>query len=114
MAKALVEIPLSDGESPTILVESTASEGSAAYIDAAADAGVVVKAERSLTDALTSLGPVVDIVLRQLNAVVQKPKTTVFELGIKFGAKGNIIVAAGEAEANCKITLTWDLAETTS
>jgi len=107
MPKALVEIRLSES-GPSILVESTTSEGSVGFVDAAADGGLVLKAERYLTDALASLGTMTDAVLQQLSGVVQKPKTAVLEFGIKFGAKGSVIIAGGEAEANCKISLTWE------
>jgi hypothetical protein len=113
MSKALVEIRVSD-RGPSILVESTASEGSPAFVDAGAGTDVILKAEKTLTTALSSLGPVIDVILSHLKMVVQRPKTVTMELGVKFGAKGTIIIAGGEAEANCKLTLAWDISSLVS
>jgi hypothetical protein len=107
MARALVEIRVSE-QGPSILVESTASEGSPAFVDAAAASDVVLKAEKTLASAFSSIAPAIDTMLTHLTAVAQRPKTVKMELGVRFGAKGNIIIAGSEAEANCKLTLTWD------
>ncbi len=104
MTKVLLEIPLTDDGS-VVMAESTAPEGSS-IVNAAAESGLVVKVEKSLNETLSSLGPFTDLMLEKLSKGIHEPKTIVLELGIKFGAKGNIIIAGGEAEANCKITLT--------
>jgi hypothetical protein len=108
MPSALVEVEIVKG-GPTILVESRVSEGSPAFVDAANDSGVIMRAEKTLSEALSHLAPFLNTVLNTLQSAVHLPKTVDVELGIKFGAKGNVIVAGGSAEANCKVTVSWEL-----
>jgi hypothetical protein len=107
MTSPLLEIKLSE-DGPTILVECTASEGSQAYTDAAAADGLVLKAQKTLVDAISAIPSLADALLLRVKSMSVPPKAAVIEFGIKFGAKGNVIIAGGEASANCKITLNWN------
>jgi hypothetical protein len=108
VAKALVEVQITK-DGPSILIESTVSEGTPGFVDAASDTGLVVRAQKTLTDALSNVAPLGDAIVSRLNDAVHRPKSVEVEFGIKFGAKGNVIVAGGSAEANCKITMLWEL-----
>jgi hypothetical protein len=107
MSSVLVEMQVvKDG--PSILIETTASEGAEGFIEAAAIESLPLRAERTLKQALASLAPTAGALLDQLREMSQQPQKVVVEFGIKFGAKGNLIIAGGDAEANCKVTATWE------
>jgi hypothetical protein len=110
MAEVLIEVPLFEG-GPTLLIETTASEGVEDFRNAAAQPGLAIKAHNTFSETLSVLQPTLDIIARQVASALVPPKSAVVELGVKFGAKGNIIIAGGETEANLKLTLTWDLAK---
>jgi hypothetical protein len=42
-----------------------------------------------------------------LRNLQQAPEEVTVEFGIKFGAKGSVYIAGGEAEANFKVALKW-------
>jgi hypothetical protein len=93
---------------PIVLVETNVSEGSKGFVEVSGVSGLPVRAEKTLKEALASLGPTAEAMLDQIREVKRTPQKVVLEFGVKFTAKGNVVIAGGEAEANCKVTLSWD------
>jgi hypothetical protein len=104
MSTRLGEMRLSEN-GPIVLVETNVSEGSKGFVEVS---GLPVRAEKTLKEALASIGPTAEAMLDQIREVKRTPQKVVLEFGVKFSAKGNVVIAGGEAEANCKVTLSWD------
>jgi hypothetical protein len=104
MAKQLIRYEFESGDS--ILVETQLDEAEPGYARAGLG-DIVSKAPQKLQEAF---GPVIrtaDIIISQLESLPHRPEEISLEFGIKFSIKGDIILAGGEAEANCKVSLKW-------
>jgi hypothetical protein len=100
----LIEVPLERGGS--ILIEADASNSGEALRGRAA-VQVIEQVSHTLEEALSHVRSTADVVIAQLCAISQTPDEVSVEFGIKFGAKGSVYIAGGEAEANFKIALKW-------
>ena len=104
----LIEVPLEGGG--TILIEAD-SVGSTIPMRGPGIKKVVEQVEQTLETALTHVKATANAVIAQLRDIQQSPDEVNVEFGIKFGAKGNIYIAGGEAEANFKVAIKWKKAE---
>jgi NTP-dependent ternary system trypsin peptidase co-occuring protein len=100
----LIEVPLEKGGS--ILIEADAS-GSGEVLRGRSAAQVIERVSQTLEEALSHVRSTADVVITQLCAIPQTPEEVSVEFGIKFGAKGSVYIAGGEAEANFKVALKW-------
>jgi Trypsin-co-occurring domain 1 len=100
----LIEVPLERGGS--ILIEADAP-GSGEALRGRAAAQVIERVSQTLEEALSHVRSTADVVITQLCAIPQAPEEVSVEFGIKFGAKGSVYIAGGEAEANFKVALKW-------
>src|SRR5215510_1719831 len=100
----LIEVPLERGGS--ILIEADAP-CSGEVLRGKVVTQVIEQVSQTLEEALSHVRSTADVVIAQLLAIPQTPNEIAVEFGIKFGAKGNIYIAGGEAEANFKVALKW-------
>jgi Trypsin-co-occurring domain 1 len=100
----LIEFPLERGGS--ILIEVDAP-GSGEVLRGRAAGQVIEQVSQTLEEALGHVRSTADVVITQLCAIPQTPDEVSVEFGIKFGAKGSVYIAGGEAEANFKVALKW-------
>jgi hypothetical protein len=100
----LIEVPLERGGS--ILIEADAP-GSSEVLRGRGAAQVIEQVSQTLEEALSHVRSTADVVIAQLRAIPQTPDEVSVEFGIKFGAKGSVYIAGGEAEANFKVALKW-------
>lgn len=86
-----------------------------------AEIGLFEKAQDVVKEATTSYAAVASTLRRSTEEVLStidamtaerssggSLATATLELGVKITAAGNVVVAKGTAEANLKVTLTWD------
>ena len=57
---------------------------------------------------LAPLGELVEVVFGQLKSAVRKPDKVTLELGAAFKGKTGLVIVSGEAQANLKVTLSWE------
>jgi hypothetical protein len=100
----LIEVPLESGG--TILIEAEAVSSSTPMRGGAAKK-VIEQVEQTFEAALDNVRATASAVITKLRDVPQAPEEVTVEFGIKFGAKGSIYIAGGEAEANFKVALKW-------
>jgi hypothetical protein len=100
----LIEVPLERGGS--ILIEADAPN-SGDPLRGRVNAQVIDRVSQTLEEALSHIRSTADVVITQLCAIPQTPDEVSVEFGIKFGAKGSIYIAGGEAEANFKVAIKW-------
>lgn len=60
----------------------------------------------SLETALTAINSFGETVLNSIKKIA--PSKAEIEFSVKLSAKGNLIIASGEAEANFSVKLTWE------
>jgi hypothetical protein len=104
----LRQVPLDGVEGGAVVLV----EADRAYIPERLDAGLsdpgqaAAVAARSLSASLERPEPVLRTVKDKL--VASAPEHFTVEFGVKLGGETGIILAKGTAEANLKITMTWD------
>src|SRR5215475_7324002 len=96
----LIEVPLEKGGS--ILIEVDAPTSGEVLRGQAATQVI-----ETLEKALSHVRSTADVVIAQLRSIPQTPDEVSIEFGIRFGAKGTVYIAGGEAEANFKVALKW-------
>ena len=67
--------------------------------------GTIERAKQSFEEAVAGIGPIADMILRQVTAL--GPEAVSVEFGIKFNAQAGVILASSAVEGNCKVTLNW-------
>lgn len=74
------------------------------------DAGDRVRAAfDNVNDVIVAMAArTVDVVERLASSPAARPAKLEVEFGLAFSAKGNVIVASGEASASLKVKLTYD------
>jgi Trypsin-co-occurring domain 1 len=102
--KRLVEFPLEKAGSVLVEVEV---DDDTEFQRAGIGPNVIPTLSTKLGEALAVLPAIADTIFNQLTAFANHPAKITLDLGIKFGAKGNLIIAAGDLEANCKVKLKW-------
>ena len=101
----LVEVPVDDGS--VLVVEADRADIPGGLTLASPEPGAVAaRAVRSLSESLGRLEPLLRAVKERL--VASNPDRFAVEFGVKVGGETGIILAKGTAEANLKITMTWD------
>jgi len=73
--------------SESILIETSTSQGYAGFSEAASG-GVIIKAQKSLEQAVSQIGPLIELVIKQIAEIHVRPESMTLEIGLKFGAKG--------------------------
>lgn len=100
----LIEVPLAGGG--TILIEAEAAPSSETMRGFAAKKALE-QVEQTFEAALENVKATANAVITKLRDIQQAPEEVTVEFGIKFGAKGNVYIAGGEAEANFKVAIKW-------
>lgn len=100
----LIEVPLEKGGS--ILIEVGAPT-SGEVLRGKGATQVIEQVSQTLEKALSHVRSTADVVIAQLRSIPQTPDEVSVEFGIRFGAKGTVYIAGGEAEANFKVALKW-------
>lgn len=74
----------------------------------AARAGTVVtRAEETFDRALARIASIGDATIEAIRSSARRPDQVTVEFGIKLSASAGAILAAANAEANLKVTLSW-------
>ena len=100
----LIEVPLEKGGSILIEVDAPTS---GEVLRGKAATQVIEQVSQTLEKALSHVRSTADVVIAQLRSIPQTPDEVSVEFGIRFGAKGTVYIAGGEAEANFKVALKW-------
>ena len=89
--KAIIRVPLrSSSDQEDIFIETSVGEGQSGFVEAAAE-GIPLKIEKSLEQAAAHIGPLIGLIMEKVKDIPKQPQEIVLELGVKFGAKGNIL-----------------------
>jgi hypothetical protein len=104
--KQLFEFPLEHhGSSITVEIEEAGTEQG---VDRAGLGDQVIKrATQSFEAALDKMKPVVNAVMSKLQELTSSMDEVGLEFGLKMSAKAGIVLAAGDVEANFKVSLKW-------
>ena len=100
----LIKVPLESGG--TILIEAEGSGSSEAMRGIGAKK-VIDEVTQTLEAALDNVKATANAVISRLRDIPQAPEEVTVEFGIKFGAKADVYIAKGDAEANFKVALKW-------
>jgi hypothetical protein len=100
----LIEVPLESGGS--ILIEADGSS-SGDVLRGKGVTQVIEQVSQTFEKALGNIRSTANEVIAQLRAIPQTPDEVSVEFGVKFGAKGSVYIASGDAEANFKVALKW-------
>ena len=104
--KQLIEFSLKNENSILIEVDETQPEGG--VVPAARTGGIIAKASRSFEGALEKIKFVAEAIITELHSLSYKPDKAEVEFGVKLSADAGAIIASTGAEANFKVTLTWN------
>jgi hypothetical protein len=104
MPRPLVEYELENGSK--VLVEVSVDDVYG-FKQAGIGDGIIPKASKKLEEALGNIPMLASAILKRVGDMTEKPKEITLDMGIKFGVKGDLIIAGGEAEANCTISIKW-------
>lgn len=102
---AVVPVRVGDG---SILVETTVVAGSEPTSRASDAAGAVVDAFDAARDAIVDLATSTWEAIEEAGKRAARPAHVEVEFGLKFSAKGNVIVAGAAGEATLRVKLTYD------
>lgn len=92
-----------------VLVETTAVAGSEPTSKLGDTADRVVDVfDRAKTVIMGVAGSTADMVSRIKQGATTTPSKVEVEFGLGFSAKGNVIIAGGQADATVKVKLTYD------
>jgi hypothetical protein len=69
--------------------------------------GVAERAQETFETAIAQIRPGVEALMAQLGELTSKPEAISLELGIKFTAGADAVIAKTSIEGNVKVTLTW-------
>jgi Trypsin-co-occurring domain 1 len=100
----LIEVPLENGGSILIEVDATRSGD---VLRGKGATQVIEQVSQTLEEALGHVISTAYVMIAQLRAIPQTPDEVSVEFCVKFGAKGSVYIAGGEAEANFKVALKW-------
>ena len=112
--KQLIEFPMED-EGGSIWVEVEGPEPEVGVepamrgITPAARGGeYFAKAEQTFQKAIARIKPAAQAIIDQLRGIASPPDQIGVEFGFKLSAKAGVVIASTDAEANFKVTLTWN------
>ncbi|GAA1707923.1 hypothetical protein GCM10009809_00300 [Isoptericola hypogeus] len=100
----IIEFPLEGGGS--LLVAGDAGRTDT-VTRGGASTRVVQQAQQSFEAAVASVRPAAEVLLRQMRDLGTTPETIQVEFGVQLTAAAGAIIAAAEAQANFRVTLTW-------
>ena len=103
--KRLVEFTLGGGG--TVVVETVGQEPDHPLPPASPPQSGVEPAPQRFETAFEGLKPVASAIVSKLRGLSDPPHEMTVELALKATPEGGLIVAAGDSEANYKVTLTW-------
>jgi hypothetical protein len=103
--RQLIEFPLDDGSSETVVVEVDRPVDPG--LERVARPGMVERADESFDAAVARIRPAVGKVMLSVRGLAQAPDDVTVEFGIKFDAKCGVILTSTGVEANLKVTLAW-------
>jgi hypothetical protein len=116
MKKQVIQFTAADGG--YVMVEATAVEPQILQEGGPQPAGrleeITKKAVKNFEETLGPIKVVADSILAQLRRLSELPQEVQVEFGLKTSINANLVVAAGNLEANYKITLKWTRAHLTS
>ncbi len=107
--KKLIEYPLKDGSLVLIEVEEP-DRPLASPMRGLPNTSheVIERATQTFDDALDKIKPAAAAIIAKLKELKTPPEQIGLEFGIKLSAKAGAFIASAEADANFKITLTWN------
>ena len=105
MEKQGVKIPLSSGGEVFVEVEKGESISGAERVSR--DNAVVDRANKTFDQVVDGIRPVAALLISKLRSMEDEPESINVEFGIKLNTDINLVIAAGSAEANFKIQMTW-------
>jgi len=106
LMKKVAEFAMQDGG--VILVEADSLEPAGPTMRGLAPAEIIEKASENFETALGKIRPVAEVIIRNLRDLTQAPDSVKVEFGVKLNASAGAVIAAAAAEANFKVTLTWN------
>lgn len=104
--KQLIEFPFKNEGSILVEVDEPQPEGGVA--PAARTGEIIFKASRNFEAALGKIKFVAEAIINELHGLSYKPDKAEVEFGVKLNADAGAIIASTGAEANFRVTLTWD------
>ena len=106
--KQLIEFPLEGRDAGTILVEVELPEPAGGVDLAARRRGLPEEAAQTFEKAVAKIKPAAQAIIGQLRDLASRPDQIGVEFGFKLSAKAGVVIASTDAEANFKVTLTWN------
>jgi alpha-D-ribose 1-methylphosphonate 5-triphosphate synthase subunit PhnI len=104
MAKRIIEFDL-ENDKGTVLVEVNEYDVGGTRVGRVESA--INKTHETLEKTLGRIKPIAEAMLTQFQNISQQPDTMAVEFGVKFGLKGDVIIASSNVDTNYKITLSW-------
>ena len=68
---------------------------------------IAAKATQTFQEAVESVKPAVDVLIKGLRKISDSPDEIGVEFGLKINGQVGTVIAASGVEANFKVTLTW-------
>ena len=106
--KQLVEFQLDDNSTIVVEVDEPETEGA---IRATGPDEVVRKSLHSFDDAMDKIHAATENAITKLRNLSTRPDEITMEFGFNFSGEFGAIIAKASAEANYKVTLTWNRKE---
>jgi len=101
----IIEFPLEGGGS--LLVAGETGQQDPVMRGGRAGSRVVEQAQQSFEAAVASVRPAAEVLLAQMRDLGTTPETIQVEFGLQLTAAAGAVIAAAEAQANFRVTLTW-------
>ncbi|RLV04544.1 hypothetical protein CTZ27_11555 [Streptomyces griseocarneus] len=104
----LVELPVvgaADGSLDVVKVEI--EEAGDGLVRVARPGQIVARASRSLGDMLAGIRPVAHQFVEGFRGMAQPPDEIAVEFGVSLSAEADVIISSTAAQANFKVSLTW-------
>ena len=102
--RSLVELPLANGE--TVLVEVQSDDDG--VVRAARPGEVIATVGESLQASLDRLRPLAQALVEKFRGLEHAPESISVEFGIKVTAEAKVVIAHAGSEANFKVQLQWN------
>jgi len=68
---------------------------------------IVTKTTQTFQEAIDSVKPAVDVLIKSLDKISDRPDEIGIEFGLKVNGQVGTVIAASSVEANFKVTLNW-------
>ena len=106
--KYLVELPAGGQDGPPQIVGVEVEQEADGLVKVSRPGQVVARAARSLSEMLTGIRPVAESFVSGFAGMTEVPSEIGLEFGLSLSADANLVVATTAAQANFKVTLTWN------